>query len=230
MLLGEGLETKIPDLLESVSRRVAASGGEKVFARLLREDPLVDIARLGGFYPCIDELLYKSPARRDKGAHEVLPETAATHLRTRRQVDQFDLFRLYNASTPSEIRHVFAITLDQWRAGQEQFAGRCQEFVLEDWGGLRGWLRTGQRSGVGQLAATVHPDNEDSLGPVVDFGLDRLKRSQPVYSLVPEYEVALQRVLTDRGFEPVSEYVTLVNKIAVAAKESAHARATIASG
>ena len=100
----------------------------------------------------------------------------------------------------------------------------------EDGGGLRGWLRTGQRSGVGQLAATVHPDNEDSLGPVVDFGLDQLKRSQPVYCLVPEYEVALQRVLMDRGFEPVSEYVTLVKTIAVAAKENAHARATIASG
>ena len=226
----EGLETHIPDLLESVSRRVAASGGEKVFARLLREDPLVDIARLGGFYPCVAELLYKGPARRDKGAHEVFPETAATHLRTREQVDQFDLFRLYNASTPSEIRHVFAITLDQWRAGQEQYGGRCQEFVLESGSGLRGWLMSGQRSGVGQLAATVHPDNEDSLGPVVDFGLDQLKGTRAVYCLVPEYQVALQRVLTDRGFEPVSEYVTLVKKLAVIAKEKAHARATIASG
>ena len=89
---------------------------------------------------------------------------------------------------------------------------------------------SGQRSGVGQLAATVHPDNEDSLGPVVDFGLDQLKGTRAVYCLVPEYQVALQRVLTDRGFEPVSEYVTLVKKLAVIAKEKAHARATIASG
>ena len=94
---------------------------------------------------------------------------------------------------------------------------------------VRGWLSTTRRSGTGQLETTIHPDHERGLGAMVDFGLESLSRAKAVLCLVPEYQIALGRVLAERGFVPVSEYVMLVKSMAISVKDEATARAAAAS-
>ena len=75
----------------------------------------------------------------------------------------------------------------------------------------------------------VHPDDEELIASMVDFGLERLKTAKAIYCLASEHQVALNRVLWQRGFESVSEYVTLVKSIAAKVKEGSRVRATVAS-
>ena len=226
-LMPEG-ESDFPELLDKIAQTAASNGAHKVFIRLRRDDPLVDLGRLSGFFPCVPEILYKGLPPPKDSRHSVSLDEFPQSLRRKVQSDEHDLFRLYNAAVPSEIRRVIGMTLEQWKASRERRNGRGEEFVLTNSDTLRGWLMSVQQSSIGQISAMIHPDNEGLLASVVEFGLEHLRGTKAVYCLVPEYQIALQRVLSDRGFEAVSDYITLVKSMTVTVQEQARAGATIA--
>ncbi len=223
-------ENQVPRLLDQVSRVAASNGGERIFFRIRRDDPLADMCRQSGFFPCVHEVLYKGvPPPRVKGdrRREGLGPPLLRKLKPRS--DDFGVFRLYNAATPSDVRRATGMTFDQWAASRETGRGKRQEFVLEDEGAVRGWLRNIRTSSVGRMTMMVHPANEASTAAILDFGLDRLRGTRVVYCLVPEYQVKLQQALTDRGFAPEVDYVSLAKSTVVRVKEGTTARAPVAS-
>ena len=200
-----------------------------MFLRMLRDDPLSQTARLSGYFPRIPETLYMaSPHGVQASADERFLGNGAS-LRRRNLSDQHDLFRLYNTVTPREVRSAFGMTFSQWDASRERCWGRFNELALDVEGKLGGWLNVGLKSGVGRLNAVVHPHYEDLLGAMIDWGLGQLVGAKVVYCLVPEYQPSLQTALADRGFSPVSSYVTLVKTMAIRAEEHAQLRAPVAS-
>ena len=219
------MHDQLPELLEKLSQTAAAHGGERVFIRLPQEDTLVDVARHCGFFPSVTEVLYKIDLGRNRRL-AADPTESSSGLRKKRPEDEHDLFRLYNAATPTGIRQAFGMTFGQWQASCEPLPGRCDEYVLEEDGAVKGWVRTASRSGTGHLGAMVHPDDEGRLSDLVAMGMRRLRRADSVYAMVPEYETHLQRVLDFQGFIPVGQYVTSVKSTAVKAEEKA--RATVA--
>ena len=221
LFLGANEEGKLLDLLDKISQTAASNGGERVFLRLLRDDPLVDVARRAGFFPSIPEVLYR-------GLPQSSSSGPSSPLRDKAQSDDYDLFRLYNTATPSEVRQVVGMTFEQWSASREPARGRCQEFVSSREGSASGWLRVFQRSGIGHLETMVNPNDERNLESIVDFGLRQLEGTRSVYCLAPEYQIAFQSILARKGFQAVSDYITLVKSNAIRAREEARARATIA--
>ena len=107
--------------------------------------------------------------------------------------------------------------------------GRSTEFVVEGDTGLVAWLRSMHWSGVGQLHAMAHPGHEPDLARIVDYGLARLGRVQTARCLVADYQVALEDILTDRGFRAAGEFVTLIRSMTVRARRDAGVRATAIS-
>ena len=225
--LGPDGESHLTKLLETVSQAAGSKGGERVFIRLRQDDPLVDAVRLSGFFPCVNEVLYRGLANRTARLSS-LPNESLVSLRKKKRGDSYAIFQLYNATTPSEVRSAVGMTFDQWMASFERGGSRIQEFVLDTNSGVRVWLKCFRHSGSGQLSAIVHPDDEELLGPVVDFGLERLKAANSLYCLVPEHQESLKRVLWQRGFEAASEYVILVKSMVAEVKEGSRARATAA--
>ncbi len=221
LLVAPGNDSEVLELLERVCHVVGRRGGERVFIRLLRDDPLVDISRFGGFFPCVREVMYRGrPLDSTPGP--------APGLRGRRPGDEHDLFRLYHATTPPEVRCVAGMTLDQWRSSRERTGGRGREFVYEQDGLVKGWLSVARRGSAGQVSVVAHHDK--GPGPLLDYGLRLLGRARVVHCLVPEFQLALASALQQRGFEATAEYITLVKVMAVRAKkEDARATATIAS-
>ena len=223
-------ENQVPRLLDQVSRIAASNGGERIFFRVRRDDPLADMCRQSGFFPCVHEVLYKGmppPRVNDDRRRDDLEPPHLRKLNPRS--DDFGVFRLYNAATPSDVRQTTGMTFDQWAASRETCRGKCQEFVLEEDGAVKGWLRTIQTSSVGRMSVMVHPAHEAGTAAILDFGLDRLRGTKVVYCLVPEYQVGLQRLLTDRGFTPEADYVSLARSTVVRVKEGARARAPVVS-
>ena len=196
---------------------------------MLRDDPLSEKARLSGYFPCIPETLYMGSSHGMQASPRDGFHSNGASIRGMHPGDQHDLFRLYNSVTPREVRSAFGMTFGQWNASRERCWGRSDEFVLDIDGRLEGWLNVGFKSGVGRMEAMVHPHYEDSTGAMIDLVLGQLVGANVVYCLVPEYQPSLERALADRGFSPVSSYVTLVKKMVIRAKGDVRVRGPVAS-
>ena len=200
------------DLIKALGQSVADRGGERVFIKLQTDDPLVGMGTSRGLVPCAHELLFR-------GVRRSLAGTRSTTIRKKRPSDDHDLFRLYNASTPSQSRFLIGVTFDQWLSSLEQSRGRAREHVFEEGSQVRGWVRTVRRSGAGTLQIMVHPDSDASLSALMDFGLTEVAGAKKVFCLVQEHEVLMQRLLVQRSFEVVGEYATLVVTMTVPSRD-----------
>jgi hypothetical protein len=146
-------------------------------------------------------------------------------MRPRKGSDELGLFRLYNAATPPEARQALGMTIDQWAASQERSIGRTKETLLVRESETRGWVRTSRRGNTAELAAMILPKQEVSLADITDKALDDLRDVRRIYSLLPEYQIALRRVLSERRFSPTGDYVTLVKSMTLTESEKSVVRA-----
>ena len=223
LLLASDDTSQLSGLLSAVSRIVASRGGERVFLKLLADDPAVEEARRSGFVTSYHETLFGCRRRSN-------PTVSPVSLRAAKPPDEYGLFRLYCAATPREVRSVVGMTLEQWRASRETMPGRSRDYVYEKNDSVKGSVRIFGRFGRGRIAVMVHPDDEPDVAGLLDFGLERLGTRKDIYCAVPEYQVLLHRLLLQRSYEPVSEYVTMVRTTAAAVSiEEARAPATVVS-
>lgn len=192
------------NLLATLSQSVARRGGERIFARLLSDDPLVDLAMRCGFSPSGHELLYQ-------GRRKPAPPPPVA-VRKKTAADDHGVFRLYGACTPQEARLTSGMTFGQWSASKERTTGRSQEYVLERDGEVRGWLKTIRRFGDGMMLVMVHP-KEEPAAALIDYGLERLRAHARIFCLVQDHQTLVQNAMWQRGFEVESEYVTLVRSM-----------------
>ena len=174
-----------------------------------------------GFVPCGGELLYKG--RRGTSYNGRLDR-----LRNKLPEDDYNLFRLYNASTPLEVRCAVGMTFDQWAASQERCRRRCQEVVWEENGQARGWLKAVPHSGVTLLLTMVPPEEKAIMADLLDYGLSSMCRTDRVLCLVPGHQVVIANLLEQRGFAVVGEYVTLVKSMVTMIRETARRAVKIA--
>ncbi len=218
----------VADLLEHLSVSAASQGAERVFLRLQQDDEVISAARLSGFFPMMQETLFRgSPLPEESGQGSLFD--AEMRLRKKEKPDDYGLFRLHNVATPADVRTLSGMTFDQWAASHEQSPGRYDERVFEGDGAIRGWLGTARRSSVGNIAAMLHPDDEAVTEDIVIAGLRRLSNTKSVFCLVPEYQYGLSRTLEEQGFLPEGAFITLVKSTAKTIRESKLARSALAS-
>jgi hypothetical protein len=219
----------LQELLDRVSQTAASFGAERVFLRLRADDSLVDSARTSGYYPRFREVLYRDgfPFLTMKAG--VARDAVRRRVRPAGPADQIELFRLYCASTPSEVRQVVGMSFDQWRASREDCGGRRAELVLEGDSGLEAWLLAAKRGRAGLMEAMARPGDNPALAQLVNAGVETLASVGSRFFLVTEYQEHLGAVLEHMGFQPQAEYVTLVRSLAITVKDKALARVMPAS-
>ena len=197
-------------LLERFCQHVALRGGHRVFVRLPMSDDLVAEARRSGFIRCTEELVYGGVSAGDTGA-------VPSGLRGKSPADEFGLFSLYSASTPVEERAAGGMTFDQWRSAKERSKG-SKEFVIETGGRVAAWLRVVRHRRSVVMEMTVHPRRSDRAGEIMDFGLGLVQSGGTVLFLLGGYQTDLQSLLSDRGFEVESEFVTMASSMVATAR------------
>lgn len=219
----EGVDALLPDLLEGAATFAAKRGCERIVLRLRYDDPLVDVARRGGYFPRISQTLF----RRD-GAQERKPTTAyiadGAVMRKRARSDDYALFRLYNAATPLHIRTHIGMSIDQWLAWRERAGRSCAEFVCERDGGVIGGVRLFRIGGVWALEVESHPDYAGIAAALLDFGLAHIGANAPVICLAAAHQEALAGALTDRGFEPRGEYISVIKVMPLTVRDGVRVR------
>ena len=212
----------VESVLERVSAEAGRSGAQRVFLRLSAECDLLGAARRAGYFAIYHEtlsVLNQPNVLRDQ------TERRGTAPREVSRRDEYDLFRLYNATVPAQVRRLAGVTFDQWRDSREHGPGRVREYVLEGERGLAGGLRVGRRGANGWLHIVMAPGAENASAILAAFGLERLAGARRVRALVAEFQPDLQRVLRGVGFAPVCEYVVCIRRTALAVRLTGGAEA-----
>lgn len=116
------------------------------------------------------------------------------------------------------------MTFDRWAASRERFACESDEWVLEDSGVIVGWLKRSHKGETTLLSIDAHPEHEGLVGVLIDFGLGETS-TEEVRCLAGAHQIRLGTLLRDRGFEPLAEFITLVKRTVVPAREDSRVRA-----
>lgn len=197
-------------LLEHVAT-VPEERVEKVFLRLPKENPLVDVARRAGYFPYLTEFLYT----RDQTPASQTQLPVYPNLRRRAPADDPELFRLYQAAIPETVRRAEAMTYREWRESREEAQRGKKDSVWLREGSITGWLRITSAGGARQLDLLAHPEEEEGLSRLLDYGLARLAAKPSMLCLVAEHQHRLTPLLESAGFVATETYLVLVKQRAV---------------
>ncbi len=197
-----------PELLEHLVLAAASAGAERLFLRLPVDSPWCELAQRSGFTAFTHEQLYLISL-----SGWVAPPLLS--LRPRQARDDMGLFRLYCVVAPPTVRQAVGITFQEWQDSREAFPSRRGlEAVSEDEGGIQGWLRLTAWGSAREFAVMAHPLKGDVEG-LVSHALAGCPPRSTVSCLVPDYQVALARLLEDYGFVGTARYVGLIRMVAV---------------
>ena len=222
LVASDDAESAAERVLERVSAAAGRSGAQRLFLRLPAESDLLGAARRAGYFAIYHEtlLVLEQPnVPRDRS------ERRGKAPRDASRRDEYDLFRLYNAAVPAQVRRLAGVTFDQWRDSRALGPGRTREFVQDGEHGLAGWLSVGRRGTNGWLRLTAAPGADDAPTTLAAFGLERLAEPRHVRVLVAEFQPDLQRALVAVGFAPVCEYVVCICTTASAVRLAGGAEA-----
>lgn len=202
-------------LLEYLCAAAGQKGVKRLFARVPDDVPEFRVFRDLGFYSYSHEqILFLH-----KAVHPPFPEGS---IRPQRGNDNWNIQRLYTASTPRAVQEAEAATSGQWDINRSGLAGRVKEmgYVWEEDHQVLAYLRMTVSRGARVMSVLSLPGRSDLLEPLLQYGLAILSDSteRGVYCSVREYQEDLESVLLDNGFEPHSGQSLLVKHTTVRVK------------
>ena len=187
-------------------REIAHRGGERLFLRLREDDPLLRIAATCGFTKYAEETLLAGPK-------VSFPRVSTQDIRPVKPIDEHDLFRLYNASTPSRARFALGMTADQWRAAREPAGWRTREYIYHHNDTAQGWAQVIRKGRSAILTLMCHPDAADSVPALITHAMSRSWGVGNWYVLAGDHQSRLQALMGQRGHWEVARYVTMARAI-----------------
>jgi hypothetical protein len=227
------------DLLEQIAIPAGGAGAHRIFARIPVDgdssDGLVgsgtlegvhDSARRAGFSTICRETVYRCESAHSAVKRLGIPDHSL-QLRAKTELDDLDLFRMYNATTPVEARMNSGQTAQDWAAGVERLGRKASEWIFELPDGSMGaqMQRNTTRSGH-TFSLNWSTAGGSELPGLVAAALADCK-DVPVSTTVPEYRPALAHLLATLGFEEKQRYDVMVKPLAQTVSETANAFAAI---
>jgi len=202
-------------LLEAAGGYAGEAGAERLFLRLPEEWRVQKPAIQCGFISSMKMMVLTLPGRSALLGTEDLP-----NFRRTLPVDDYELFRLYTACTPPEVRFKTGLTFQQWEDSREPKTKRTQELVLDGKDrSLSGALRIDPyRNGL-RVRLTVHPNSDIDMQAMVAYVLS-FSRGKAVWWEVAEHQWGLYLMLQHVGFKANSSYMVMIKSLALLSKES----------
>ena len=194
------------DVLSILFREIAQRGGERLFLRLRKDDPLVQLTATCGFTKYGEETLLAGPK-------VSFPGVSTQGIRSVKEIDQHDLFRLYNASTPSRARFALGMTADQWRAAREPAGWRSREYIYRQNDAAQGWAQVIRKGRSAILTLMSHPGADDAIPALITHAMSRSWGVSNWYVLAGDHQGRLQALMGQRGHWEVARYITMARAI-----------------
>ncbi len=200
----DGYQDTVSDLVNAVTGAAFLRGATQISARTIATDAVGEELRRAGLFPSRSEALYRARGTGPSRGPQILGMPIGT--RPTAAADEHGLFRLYSAATPSEVRALEGMTLDQWAASKWACSSRfvtVSEYVLEAESVIVGWLRiVNRRLGTADLTVMLSPERSyEDAAALLKLGLSRVPEGRSANLLVPGYEAAAARAAADEGFK-----------------------------
>ena len=209
------VESSVVEILEGLIRHASGLGAERLLLRLPYGSSVIPLAGRAGFFPCYTEtLLYGTGGI--KLYHQAQAQAQASKLRPQMSHEEYAVFQLYSASTPSSVRWSMAMTFDQWKDSRDPRGKGVIEEVHETAGKILATLVSDLGSRPARIEALVHPDAPELLPDLLGSSL---ARHGDTMWLVPEFQDLLKRLLVYWGFGEVGHYTVLVRNMATKVKQ-----------
>ncbi len=219
-------------LLEALCRAAGEAGVIRLFVKVGKEEPQIELFRKLGFTSYTNERLWGNVYFAPSGAPAEEPECEPLRKHTSR--DSWDLMQLYRAITPPAAQRAESLTTRQWNVSYMPrpwflSQGLLQKsYVWSDQGkdkyGLGGYVRllTGARGHWITLMFRPDAANRSVCPTALDYVLWKAARfgTKPVYCAIREYQTEVEGLLEDRGFHLLTEQSLFVKYLAEPIKES----------
>lgn len=131
---------EVGGLLEGLTQYAGSRGAERVMLRVPAGYNVAQTARRSGFFPYFEEVLLCGSGAWGTSSSPGRSETVG--LRPRVPHEEYAVFQLYSASTPSSVRTGLGMTFEQWKDSRDRGHG-VKEEVYERAGGIGAWLASG---------------------------------------------------------------------------------------
>ena len=220
----DAVSARLLPLLDEVCRLAGAQRIMGVVARVPEESCLVAPLRRAGFAVVTRERAFALSAPFSANAPDV------PGLRLQEQRDAWPLHQLYLRTTPQNVRLAEGLTARDWqlRRGVPRLSFQATRWVVEDEGGLAGWL-TESRGGGGTMRAQigVAPGRRELARDLIATALRhaRERGGAAVWSRTPAHAADVCQAFLDCGFSETEGGLALKRSLAVRAREPALARA-----
>ena len=217
LILGLRSEAFVLDLLERCIATAGAHGAHRLFLRLPAGSPILPAAQRQGFASVCEEILLTAPVPSRDDRRDAAPPGSIGGWRRRRRRDDHDLFRLFSATVPREVRWQTALAPREWRAGQDPLGRGAQEWVWDgNGGGVQALARIGRSDHTirASLLADDRPQPAQAAVALLHALSTSKGRSRRTHVLLPDYLPVLASTLRDNGFQDTARYELGVRPIA----------------
>ena len=167
------LEATTQGLLEGLVQLTGERRAERILLRLPVNTPAIGLAKRAGFYPYMEETLMHGPLSSIAGVNGPATEHMTELFRVKQARDDYGLFQLFSASTPSAVRMVMGLTCDQWQDLQSLWPSNRQEWIAEHEGKIIGWLGLFKHHGHLEGKVMVHPKHPELIDALTKLALSR---------------------------------------------------------
>lgn len=223
-------------LLEEVCRAAGEQGALRLFAKIPRDEPGVQLFRGLGFTHYTNEHIWGNLYVAADGVVSQAVEPQRDSLRGQSNADAWNLMQLYSAVTPPAVQRAETLSSNNWRRDtmpRPVFLSRSLLDKAYVWpnhsgqDGLGGYIRLVIGPRGDWITTMFRPDAANrSVVPVAfDYALWKAARygSKPVYCGVRDYQAEVGSILEARGFHHLNEQAMLVKYLAerVEAKQAA---------
>ena len=214
------------NLLEQIAIPAGGAGAHRIFIRVPANSIVVEEAQKAGYTSIYRESVYGTDSVNDAISKLGIPDHSL-QLRPRDPADDHGLFRLYNATTPVEIRMKSGQTTQDWLSGSERLGRRTSEWVLElnngDLGGLvqRNTSRSGHMFNLNWATEAGSELPGLVAAALADSGEGKATTA------VAEFRPALSHFLVTIGFTELAQYEVMVKQLAQTVAETSQAFAPI---
>ncbi|MGH2531614.1 MAG: hypothetical protein ACRDJW_04850 [Thermomicrobiales bacterium] len=191
------------DLVAQATVTAGSRGVKRLYARAVRETPVVQSLKAVGFAPYATETVFlaRTPKALAQGAG----------LRSQEQSDTWAIHQLYNVAVPRQVQYAEAFTSHRWDVKtrfEVQPGTEAAGWLIEDGHHVVGYARVLTLGCAHILELLYHPERRDTLELLLDGVLSRLVDGRPtrqIYCAVRGYQMEADTFLERRGFVSILE-------------------------